>query len=194
MQIPLILASASPRRERLLAEHAYDFRVVAPRLREPDLEASGLAPACIAAATSYFKARAVGEHCDGDWVLAADTLACDGTSIIGKPADRDHARHILNRLAGTRHAVITGVALWEPATGRRDLRADCSWVTMRRVSPDELEAYLEGGAWWGKAGAYGVQDRDDPFVERIEGSYSNVVGLPMELLARMIADFAVRPG
>lgn len=187
----LILASASPRRAELLREHGYAFRVIVPPVPEPASIGPGLLPAAMAAALSHFKARAVAAVQRAGLILGADTIAAagDGT-IFGKPSDCEDARRILSRLMGTAHEVITGVTLLDAATGRRDIRTDRTLVTMRAVSAGQLESYLDSGQWEGKAGAYGIQDKDDPFVERIDGSYTNVVGLPMELLADMLKDFA----
>ncbi|MEK7732222.1 MAG: Maf family protein, partial [Planctomycetota bacterium] len=124
------------------------------------------------------------------WVLAADTIAALGGRVFGKPADRDDARRILKSLSGTTHQVITGVTLLDASSGVRLIRHDSTNVIMRRLTDSEIEDYLDSGAWEGKAGAYGIQDKGDAFVERIEGSFTNVVGLPMELVARMLDEFA----
>lgn len=175
----------------LLREHGYGFRVVVPPLPEPAWIVPGLRPAALAAALSYFKARTAAAIVNEGWIIGADTIAvaADGT-ILGKPVDRNDARRILRKLIGTSHEVITGVTLLDASTRRRDIRADRTLVVMRLVEESRLEAYLDSGQWAGKAGAYGIQHDDDPFVERIEGSFSNVVGLPMELLADMLANFA----
>ena len=131
-------------------------------------------------------AALVGTGC----VLAADTIAALGNRVFGKPADRDDARRILQSLSGTTHQVITGVTLLDAASGAWLIRHDSTDVTMRRLAEREVEDYLDGGEWMGKAGAYGIQDKGDAFVERIEGSFTNVVGLPMELLARMLEEFS----
>ena len=116
-----------------------------------------------------------------------DTIAALDGCVFGKPADRADAKHILNRLAGTTHEVITGVTLLDAVTGTRQIEHDVTRVTMKALSDDEIEAYLDTGAWEGKAGAYGIQDKGDAFVTRIEGSFSNVVGFPMELISAMLA-------
>ncbi len=112
--------------------------------------------------------------------------------MFGKPLDRDDARTILSNLSGTTHRVITAVTLLDATTGRRLIRHDSTAVTMKPLSDNQLEAYLDTGAWAGKAGAYGIQDRGDAFVESIDGSFTNVVGLPMELLGRMLADWGIQ--
>lgn len=185
----LILASASPRRAELLREHGYRFRVVPSPLPEPESLGLDQTPAALAAELSAFKAEAVARVVQEGLILAADTVAAIGDRVFGKPADRDDARRILGSLAGTSHHVITGLTLLDAATGRCATRADTTVVVMRRLSEAEMEGYLDTGAWEGKAGAYGIQDYGDAFVERVEGSFTNVVGLPMELLAEMLTSW-----
>ncbi len=149
----------------------------------------GVPAAHRAEALSYFKARAVAGRLPSGVVLAADTVvSCDG-EIHGKPMDAMDARRILRQLIGQRQEIITGVTLLEAATRDRLIAHDVTVVWMRDVPDATLEAYLDSGAWIGKAGAYGIQDRGDAFVERIEGSFTNVVGLPMELVAAMLSQW-----
>lgn len=186
----LVLASASPRRAQLLRDAGYPFRIVTPPIPEPQTPRPGIAPAQEAEALSYFKARAVAGVVRRGLIIAADTVVAFENEVFGKAADEADARRILTRLMGTTHQVITGVTLADAVGGRRAIAHDVTYVTMRSASDgsgDELEAYLATGAWRGKAGAYGIQDRDDPFVRSIRGSFSNVVGLPLELLGRMLA-------
>ncbi|MCK4658603.1 MAG: septum formation protein Maf [Phycisphaerae bacterium] len=183
----LVLASASPRRAQLLREAGYAFTVVEPPIPEPETLPKSVTAAQAAEALSYFKACAVADIVRGGWILAADTIVAHGDEMFGKPADQADARRILTRLMNTTHQVITGVTLLDTAGRHRIISHDVTRVTMRRLTSDELDEYLAGGAWEGKAGAYGIQDHHDPFVESIEGSFSNVVGLPMELLCRMFA-------
>jgi len=185
----LILASTSARRRDLLTEAGYRFRVVAPRLEEPPIPVHYVDPIAHAESTAFFKAGSLAETHSEAVILGADTIALIDQELIGKPADRADARRILRRLSDTTHRVITGVALLHPVTGRRSIRHDVTTVRVRHLADAMIEAYLATGAWEGKAGAYGIQDRDDPFVECLEGSFTNVVGLPMELLARMMAEF-----
>lgn len=182
-QVHLVLASASPRRRELLAQTGVPFEVVAPTL--PELrELAELPPTQQAEALAYFKARTVHDANPTRWVLGADTLVVLDRQVLGKPRDRDHAREILLALTGTRHQVITGVALLGP--DRRLIASDTTFVTMRKMSPQELNEYLDSNQWVGKAGAYGIQEVGDRFVTKIEGSFSNVMGLPTELVTRML--------
>lgn len=180
-----ILASNSPRRRQLLCEAGYAFRVVVPPLEEPNEQGGSLSPAQQAEALAYYKARAVADQVGDELpILAADTVVTDGRRVFGKPADADDARRILGQLAGTRHQVITGVALL--ARGKRVIASQSTTVQMRPMTPAELDNYIRSNAWQGKAGAYGIQDQGDAFVERVEGSFSNVVGLPMELVVPLL--------
>jgi len=182
----LILASQSPRRAQLLREQGYDFEIRPSPLHEPILPSGHLSPEAWAEALAFFKARSVAEAMDDGIVLAGDTVVSVGATLFGKPSDRADARRILEALAGTTHQVITGVALVNAATGDRLIRHDRTSVTMRALTAAELESYLDSGAWAGKAGAYGIQDHGDAFVVGIEGSFSNVVGLPVELVTQML--------
>lgn len=177
------LASASPRRSHLLREAGYAFRVVPSQVEEPD-PIHFDSPMEYACHTAWRKANDVASRESG-WVLAADTVVASGKHILGKPTDRDDAERILQMLQGTTHQVLTAICLWLPEPGVFLLNAETTVVRMRSIQTDELSDYLDSREWEGKAGAYGIQDRSDPFVEGIDGSYSNVVGLPMELLARM---------
>jgi len=184
--ISLILASASPRRAELMRQAGYTFEVVTPPLSEPDEMGRSVPPAAQAEAMSYFKARSVAKSIDGGWIIGADTIVAMNGNVYGKPDDVDDARRILGALAGTRHRVITGLTLLNAGTGERLISHDITTVTMRPLSAETLDKYLGGKAWIGKAGAYGIQDKGDAFIERIDGSFTNVVGLPMELLAALL--------
>lgn len=181
---PLILASASPQRRALLRELCDAFDVIACALDEPRPRA-GVNPVAWACAMACFKARAVADANPDRVVLGADTvIACAG-ELLGKPRDEHDARRMLLLQAGRSASVITGVALLGRAHDRT-LLACASHVVMRDDA-DERERYLAGGDWRGKAGAYGIQTIGDRLVERLEGSFSNVVGLPLELLRRLWA-------
>lgn len=187
----LVLASSSPRRRELLEAQGYQVEVVVPPIQEPTAIDRDLPPAQLAEALSYFKAQTVAMSIDSGFILAGDTIAALGRRVFGKPTDRDDAARILTALSGTTHDVITGVTLVDAATGERAIRHETTAVTLRRLSSDQLEAYLDSDAWIGKAGAFGIQDRDDPFVKRIDGSFTNVVGFPMELIDRMLREWGI---
>jgi len=185
----LVLASASPRRRQLLGEAGFEFEVRPPAIEEP--KRSDHCAAEIALESARAKVRAVAAGCPDRVVLAADTVVALGGRVIGKPADEDDARRILRALRGTRHRVVTGVAV---RAGEKEVVAvEETEVLMRPVSDEAVEEYVASGESLGKAGAYAVQERGDRFIERMEGSYTNVVGLPMKLTRRLLAQFGVRP-
>lgn len=187
--LPIILASQSPRRSALLTEAGIPFEAVSPRFEEPPISGRNPDVAGLAEQYSHAKAASLADLYPDRIILAADTIVALGDEVFGKPANVDDARRILSALLGTTQQVITGVTLLHPRTGRRSTGHDVTHVTMRRMTCDELEAYLAGGDWEGKAGAYGIQSEADRFIERCEGSYSNVVGLPLELVIRMLSGF-----
>lgn len=182
---PLILASSSPRRQELLQRGGYRFEVQPPPLDEPAHLGEGLSPRAFAEALAYYKARSVADRVDGVRVLGADTVVSLGDRVLGKPRDEADARGMLRDLSHQRHAVITGVALVE-GSHKRFLTADITWVTMQPMSPGDIDEYIATGEWEGKAGAYAIQETADRYVQSLEGSFSNVVGLPMELLERLL--------
>ncbi len=182
----MILASSSPRRRQLLARAGYKFQVQVPPIREPSDLPQQLSPAGYPEAMAYFKARCVAEMHPQACVLGADTVVTAGGRILGKPNDAKEAKCMLAELSSTRHAVITGVALVGPGD-RRLIASESSYVTMKPLTEYEIDNYIASGEWRGKAGAYAIQETADRFVQKLEGSFSNVVGLPMELLARMIS-------
>ncbi|MEK6676132.1 MAG: Maf family protein [Planctomycetota bacterium] len=188
---PLILASISPRRRELLAGAGYQFQVIAPRHDEPVLPPTSMLPAAHAEAISYFKAKSVAELVPQGFIIAADTVVCLNNALFGKPVNRSDAKKMLQALMGTTHHVITGLTLMDAHSGTRFIQHDVTAVTMRHLSESEIEEYLDTNSWQGKAGSYGIQDEHDPFVAEIRGSFTNVVGLPMELLARMFQTWPV---
>ena len=185
----LILGSASPRRAQLLREFGIEFDIKPAPDEEPPVPPQHENPAKWAEQISLMKAKSVARHIQSGLILAGDTIATLGSRVIGKPVDRQDARKILGSLAGTTHHVITALALLDGASDRSMVRHDITRVHMRPLSDLEIDEYLDSGEWEGKAGAYGIQDRGDKFVERIEGSFTNVVGLPVELLKRMLTEW-----
>ncbi|MCH7527889.1 MAG: septum formation protein Maf [Planctomycetes bacterium] len=193
----LVLASASPRRADLMRREGYSFEVIEPPLHEPDRFAGGLSATEQAEASSYFKARSVASRLTSPaLVIGADTVVLLKDEVFGKPSDVHDARRILSSLADTTHRVITGLTVLDSRTDRRIIVHDTTIVTMRPMPEPAMEQYLTGGAWRGKAGAYGIQDEGDAFIERIDGSFENVMGLPTELLAEVLSYWEVgrQPG
>lgn len=185
----LVLASASPRREMLLASLGLRFSIDAPQLDEMRRPAE--APRAWARRLSAAKAAIVAARsAPPALILAADTLVIDGAEALGKPVDAADARRMLARLRGRTHEVCTAITLQEAGAGGSGLtRLCCTRVHMRAWAAAEAEAYIATGDPFDKAGAYAIQHPGFRPVARIEGSYSNVVGLPLETLRTALTAF-----
>ncbi|MGD0518128.1 MAG: Maf family protein [Thermoguttaceae bacterium] len=183
----LILASRSPRRRELLEEAGYRFEVCPPSEQAECGLCSGETPAELVARLAYQKAADVARQVREGVILACDTVVeCNG-QILGKALDEYHARHILQILSGQEHRVFSGLCLWKIPDGQPRIRVAITTLLMDPLSQAQLDEYLAGGQWEGKAGAFGYQDRLG-WVHIAEGSESNVVGLPLELLAEMLRE------
>ena len=185
-----ILGSGSPRRKELLAQLGIvPDAILAPDIDEDPRKAELPRPYCARLARE--KAAAVPAGPD-DIVLCADTTVALGRRILGKPRDAGEAAAFLTALGGRRHEVITAVAVRRG--DRLWTRESVSAVKMKRLSDTELNAYLQGGEWQGKAGAYAIQGQGAFLVERISGSWTNIVGLPLdELLDVLLRYKVIRP-
>lgn len=183
MKRPLILASGSPRRKEILETMGIPYVV---DVSDVD-ESYSSSPEDMVLELSRRKAEAVaGRHQDA-LVLAADTLVfCD--KVLGKPKDADHAKEMLTKLSGNWHSVYTGLTLIDTRTGTCICRADHTRVHFVEMSAEEIDAYVATKDPLDKAGAYGIQTMGGMFIDKIEGSYSNVVGLPMALLRCMLME------
>ena len=185
--LKLILASRSPRRRDLLASAGYVFEVCPPgEAAESDAPGTN-DPAELVAALAYRKAADVAARVSSGIVLGCDTVAECGGQILGKPDDENHARQMLQTLRGKQHRVLTGVCLWKKPGRAPLVRVAVTTLRMDRLSDRQLDEYLAGGAWRAKAGAFGYQDRLG-WVHVLQGSETNVVGLPMELLAELLSE------
>lgn len=173
----LILASQSPRRRDLLEEAGVPFDVVPADIEE--VIDPGLSPADNVTALAAAKARRVAEDRPGRFVLGADTIVVLDNDILGKPHDREDARAMLSRLAGNTHHVITGFAIVTPE-GRLHTEAVTSSVTMKPVTAATIETYLDTAEPMDKAGAYAIQGQGNALIAGYEGSYHNIIGLPVE--------------
>ena len=180
----LLLASTSPQRRAILQQLGIPFDVAAPRYVEDDPpEADATDLVC---GHARAKARSVSGEAAGRPVLGVDTTVVLGGRIFGKPADAADAERMLGVLSGRTHAVVSGLCLWTPEWEVVETAA--TLVTFRELSPSDLPAYVATGEWEGRAGAYAVQGRGAALVERIEGDYLNVVGLPAALLVRLLGE------
>jgi nucleoside triphosphate pyrophosphatase len=185
----LILASASPRRRSLL-------RLIEPRFVTrpagiPEMPLEGEEPERFAVRLARVKAATIALAVEkrarpGTLVLGADTVVALGKTIFGKPENAADARRMLGSLSGKRHRVITGVAVWRASDGRIFAGRSVTQVVFDRLDADRIEAYVASGEPMDAAGAYQIQGRAAAFIPRIEGSYSNVVGFPLDLVARLL--------
>jgi septum formation protein len=189
--ISFILASGSPRRIALLRAAGFDFEIVSPAIEESHSEF--LTPIELTLFNAFQKATAVANQHSGGVVLGADTVVALGSEIFGKPADIDDARRMLTRLVGKSHEVITGIALLKASRDQLIIRAVRTRVKFRSLSHSEIEAYLKIAEPLDKAGAYAAQDSPDLIIEKVTGSFSNVVGLPMEIVGPLLASAGVYP-
>jgi len=173
----LVLASASPRRVELLAQ----VGIVPDEISPADIDETPLRreePGPLAKRLALAKGQAIaGDHADA-WVLSADTVVGVGRRVLGKPADAAEARKFLQMLSGRRHRVHGGVTVVAPG-GRASSRLVVTSVSFKRLEAAEIDAYLAGGEWQGKAGGYAIQGCAGGFVRSLTGSYFNVVGLPL---------------
>ena len=181
---PLILASTSPQRRAILEQLGIPFELVAPDYEEhdpPEADAEQLVRD-----HALGKARSVAAQADGRPVVGVDTTVVLGGKIYAKPRDAADAERMLEELGGRTHAVVSGLALVTP--GWELVDAEHTRVTFRPLTPRDLAAYITTGEWEGRAGGYAIQGKGAALVERIEGDYLNVVGLPASLLIRLLAD------
>jgi septum formation protein len=182
----LVLASASPRRRQLLAWLGVDFALATPDVDER-VEAGESATALVAR-LARSKAAAVAVLRLHDWVLAADTVVEIDGALLGKPADAADAVAMLERLAGREHRVVTGFALLRPGGGVQTEDQVTTRVHFRSVALSVLTAYVASGEPMDKAGAYAVQGRGAGLIERVEGSFTNVIGLPLDAVGCALAE------
>jgi len=184
----LILASASPRRRELLTEAGYEFEVASPRVDE--VSHSWLT---IRELTIWNAARKADGISPDAVVLAADTLVTIDGEVLGKPVDLDEAVRMLGRLSGRSHEVWTGVRINDVARGRTRSFHEMSRVHFRKLDDRAIRRYLAKIDPLDKAGAYAAQGHGTEIIERIDGSYSNVVGLPMEQTSAALRGFGITP-
>ena len=181
---PILLASTSPQRRAILEQLGLPFDVVAPRYDEHDRP--GTAAVDLVREHARGKARSVAAEADDRPVLGIDTAVVLGDRIFGKPRDLGDAEQMLEALGGRTHVVVSGLCLVTP--GWELVEHDSTDVRFRPLTPRDLASYVAQGEWEGRAGAYAIQGRGAALVERIEGDYLNVVGLPAALLVRILAE------
>lgn len=182
--IPLILASKSPRRLELLNSAGIDPIVIESNYEEP--ERIDELPDEYAKKLSYFKALSVSEKNMDNYVLGADTIVVLKDKILGKPKSKDMAREMIFDLSGKTHEVITGFSLISPQHKKIFTDSVSTSVNFRKLSLNEVEWYINTEEPYDKAGGYGIQGKAGSFVESIDGSYSNVVGLPLSEVIKLM--------
>jgi septum formation protein len=188
----LILASRSPRRKELLKRMGLSFSVVAPGVQEERTSISGAAPDAPLRKLALDKAHSVAAQHPDALVLGADTVVVVGGDVLGKPDGPESARQMLRALSGRTHTVWSGVALVCASCAFEAAEAVATSVTFRRIGDEELEEYLSRAPYRDKAGAYGIQDAAMVFVEKIDGCYYNVVGLPVTATVRLLSAYERR--
>lgn len=186
--INLVLASASPRRHELLRMLGLEFEILVSTAEEERRELP-VSPGEQTMELAAGKAKEIADLRPDALVIAADTIVAAENRIMGKPRDEEDAREMLSFLSGRWHEVYTGVALVKAAENRRLVDCERTRVKFRPLSGEEIKTYIRSGAPMDKAGAYGIQGLGAVLVERIEGCFFNVVGLPLARLTMMLRDF-----
>jgi septum formation protein len=187
MNEPLVLASSSPRRQELLREAGIPFQVHPAHISEDQVP--GELPLDYALRLAAEKAMAVAQQFPGRPVLGADTIVVVDQEVLGKPRDHEDAARMLHLLSGRSHRVITAVCLVLPGEvthKKTDTRSCTTEVSFRKLAEDEIQRYIAGGEPMDKAGAYAIQGGAARWTDRIEGEYSNVVGLSLSLVTEML--------
>jgi septum formation protein len=180
---PLVLASASPRRRRLLEQARIPFLAEPAGIPE---EHEGVDPAAVARRLSGEKAREVRSRYPGPWILGADTVVVLEDAVLGKPRDRGDALAMLERLGGRDHRVVTGFSILSPSGEEVHCESVSTTVRFRPLLEQEIEGYIATGEPFGKAGSYAIQGIGAFMVASISGSYTNVVGLPLCAVIRAL--------
>jgi septum formation protein len=181
---PILLASTSPQRRAILEQLGIPFEAVTPRYQEND--ESGTPPDELVRTHATGKAHSVAEGAGDHPVLGVDTEVVLDGRVYGKPSNAEEAASMLDALAGRTHDVLSGLCLLTP--GWEAVEYEVTRVTFRALTPRDIAGYLAAAEWEGRAGAYAIQGRGAALVERIEGDFLNVVGLPAALLVRLLAE------
>lgn len=181
----IILASKSPWRKRLLKKNGIVCRIHISKFKELKNHKN---PRKMVLYNAIGKARDVSRHYKNKnaIIIGVDTIGVCKGRILGKPLDRDHARKMIKMLAGTTHKVISGLCIIDAKSGRQFRAVETTKVTFRKVSKAEIEAYLDSNHWKGKAGSYAIQGRAKGFVRQVQGDITNVIGIPIEKLKKML--------
>jgi len=184
-QVPLILASSSPRRRQLLEEAGYTFKVEIPDIDESSFETENSSTAEHAEKLALAKAINIADSHFDSLIIAADTLVDLNGQIIGKPKDAHDAKLMLTKLSGSVHKVITGLAIVRLSDNIEIIRSESTTIYPKKMTNKQIDELIKSGLWKNKSGACSIEDSGQ-FVEKIEGSITNVMGLPMELLEKLL--------
>ncbi len=183
-----ILASQSPRRIELLQNAGYHFDAIPSGIDETTFDMLAMSPANYAITLAKAKAEDIAKQYPNQLVLGADTIVDYEGEIIGKPNNEAHAKRIVEKLFSKPHFVVTGMALIWKTKQVELLTHESTQVFPHVMSQSQIEAHLKSDTWQGKAGAYAIQENGDVFIERLEGSLTNVIGLPMERLKDLLQE------
>ena len=183
----LVLASNSPRRIDLLKMAGYHFDII-PHTIEESIPCE-ISPTELASNLAFLKASDVARKVDDAIVISADTIVVHKDNIFGKPRDTRDAKRILMMLSGSEHDIITAVCIIDMPSKKKLLRIDRTSIRMMNMTEDEIEIYVRTGEPMDKAGAYAVQGEGGKFIEKMDGNFSNAVGLPLETVHEMLNNF-----
>lgn len=195
----IILASGSPYRKKLLKKIVKQFEVKTFKINEKVFKKKIKEPKKLAKKLALEKAKNIKNQVkrsgkEKTLIIGADTLIALGKKIIGKAKDRKEAKEILLKLKGKTHKILTGIAVLEVETGKYRTAVEETKVTFREFRKKELEEFLDSEDWRGKAGAYGLQLRNFEFLEKYQGDYENILGLPLKKLVAILKEFGVLKG
>ena len=182
-----VLASNSPRRIALLRLLGYHFDVIPHDIEE--YVSSNVLPTKLVQNLAFLKACDVARRVDNAIIISADTIILHNNSILGKPKNIHDAKRMLLTLSDSEHAIISGVCIMDVPSHKKLLRSDRTYIRMKHIAEQDIEMYISSGEPMDKAGAYAVQGEGRKFIEKIIGSYSNAVGLPLETVQEMINIF-----
>ncbi|MFW5787694.1 MAG: Maf family protein [Halanaerobiales bacterium] len=185
----IVLASASPRREELLKQLGLNFTIVPSNIDEDEYSCKN--PVKLVKKLSEAKAEDVAVVVEDAIVIAADTVVVYKDEILGKPADKNEAKSMLGKLSGSEHQVYSGITVISSNNNQSITEFDRTEVYMKKLNRDEIDLYIQSGEPMGKAGSYAIQGLGGVFVDRIEGSYFSVMGLPIHLLFDILKEFNI---
>lgn len=183
----LVLASNSPRRITLLKMTGYHFDIIPHTIKE-DIPCK-IFPEELVSNLAFLKASDVARKLDNAIIISADTIVVYKGNVLGKPKDTRDAKRILKMLSGSGHDIITAVCIIDMPSRKKLLRIDRTSIIMKKITEDEIEIYVRSGEPMDKAGAYAVQGEGKKFIEKMDGSFSNAVGLPLETVHEMLNNF-----